>query len=453
MTLNMTEGKPFPLILRYYIPLVLTSAFQMLYNFADSVIVGRFVGTNTMAAVGSTASITFFFIGFLNGVGNGFNIPIARMFGAGDQTNLRRYFANMTVLGIIIGLVMTSITLLMLNKILLWMDTPAVLFEDCHTYLSLMFGGILTIMMYNLYAGTLRSVGDSRTPFLCLIIACFLNIGLNLFFTISLKMKVFGVGIATVISQGFSALFCLLVLYRKCGFMMPQKEDWMFRRDICLDLLKNGIPMGMQLSITAIGSLALQGAVNRLGTEAVAAVSAATRVRQIAYFTLGSLGTAGATYCSQNLGARRIDRINEGVRVMFLFSIVLCLLNSLIIIFFGEPMINLFFKEPSPKLTQMGMQLLYTGMYLYIFLACIYLFRSCIQGLGYAAITLLCGLMELIARFIASYFLAEKFQYTGICFADTLAWIMADAIAIPVFFVLLRKIHRQYDNRKRTNSI
>lgn len=443
MTLNMTKGRPLPLILRYYFPLAAASFFQLLYNFADTVIVGKFVGTNAMAAVGSTASMNFFFVGFLNGVAAGFCIPVAKHFGADDQEALKQDFANIMLLSAAISLVMTGITLFFLKNFLLLMATPKELFEDCRVYLTLMFAGIITIMMYNTLAGVLRAVGDSRTPFVCLVLTSIINVILNLVLVIPFGLGVAGVGIATVISQAFSAAYCLIILYKKCRFLIPGRGKWCYNKETGKELLGNGIPMGFQMSITAIGSLALQSAVNMQGADAVAAVSAATKIRQFAYFTMNAMGTTGSTYCSQNLGARRIDRIIQGMKCMFLADIGICILNGLVILLFGPFLLNLFFSEPDPVIMEMALRLLYTGMALYLFLAMIYLFRSCIQGLGYASLTLACGLQELIARFIASFYLVRYFGYTGICFADPLAWIMADLVAVPAFFIVLKKVQRK----------
>lgn len=442
MTLNMTRGKPLPLILRYYVPLAAASFFQLLYNFADTVIVGKFVGTNAMAAVGSTASMNFFFVGFLNGVAAGFCIPIAKHFGAEESEQLKQDFSNSLLLSVIISLLMTGITLFFLNDFLILMDTPKELFEDCRIYLTLMFAGIITIMMYNTLAGMLRAVGDSRTPFICLILTSVINILLNLILVVPIRLGVAGVGIATVISQAFSAVYCLGVLCKKCRFMIPDRGSRCYNKEVSKELLKNGIPMGFQMSITAIGSLALQSAINRQGADVVAAVAAATKIRQFAYFTMNAMGTTGSTYCSQNLGARRLDRIMEGIKSMFLADVGICILNTLVILLFGPFILSLFFHETDPSIMEMALRLLHIGMVLYIFLAMIYLFRSCIQGLGYASLTLICGLQELAARFIASFYLVKYLGYTGICLADPLAWIMADLFAVPAFFLILKKVRR-----------
>ena len=443
MMLNMTKGKPLPLILRYYIPLAATSFFQILYHFADTVIVGKFVGTGAMAAVGSTTPINFFFVGFLNGVAAGFCIPAARHFGADDHPSLKQDFANILILSVVISALMTGLTLFFLDDFLRLMSTPAELFEDCRIYLIWMFAGIITIMMYNTLSGVLRSVGDSRTPFVCLVLTSIINVILNVILVIPFGLGVAGVGIATVISQGFSALYCLAVLYKKCRFLIPERGEWHYNRETSGELLKNGIPMGFQMSITAIGSLALQSAINRQGPDAVAAVSAATRIRQFAYLTMNAMGTTGSTYCSQNLGAKRMDRILDWMKWMFLADIGICAVNALVILLFGPFLLNMFFREPDPVIMEMALRLLHIGMALYLFLAMIYLFRSCIQGLGYASLTMICGLQELIARFIASFYLVEAFGYTGICLADPLAWIMADLVAVPAFFLVLKKVQRK----------
>lgn len=439
MTLDMTEGKPLKLIIKFYLPVVASALFQLLYNYADTMIVGKYVGTNAMAAVGSTGSINFFFVGFLNGCAAGFAIPIAKYFGAKDFEKLRKYSANVMLLSVLASLIMTALTLSLTKVILRIMGTPEELFNYCTVYLYYMFSGIITIMLYNTLAGMLRSVGDSRSPFVCLVIASVINVAMNLLFVCVFKMEVAGVGLATVISQGFSAAYCYMVLKKRCAFMMPDAKELRLQKDVSGELLASGLPMGFQFSITAIGSVALQSAVNSFGAGIVAAVSAATKVRQIAYSTMNSLGTAGATYVSQNLGAGRMDRVKSGMRVLVMCAAALTVFNGLIVHFLGESMMGLFMDVPDPEIIANGMKLLYVGMYLYIFLAFIYLFRAVVQGLGYAKLAVFAGVLELAARFIASFGLSRAYGYVGICFADPLAWIMADCLVIPLYFVITRK--------------
>ena len=278
MTKDMTKGSPMKLILGFSIPLLFGFLFQQFYSLVDTVIVGRFLGTDNLAAVGATGSINFLIIGFCMGVCSGFSIPIAHKFGAGDYADLRRYAANCVWLSIGFAAVLTVLTAALARQILGWMKTPENIIDRSYAYIGVIFLGIPVTFLYNMTSGVIRALGDSRTPVIFLVMSSFLNVGLDLFFIVNLHLGVRGAALATVISQGISGLCCLLFIMKKFEILRIRREEWAPDRDRMRLLCGMGVPMGLQYSVTAIGSVILQSATNTLGSDAVAAVTASGRI-------------------------------------------------------------------------------------------------------------------------------------------------------------------------------
>ena len=314
MTKDMTKGSPMGLILGFSIPLLFGFLFQQFYSLVDTVIVGRFLGTENLAAVGSTGSVNFLIIGFCMGICSGFSIPISHKFGAGDYSGMRRVVANCIWLSIAFAAVLTVLTTILCRPILVMMKTPENILEGAYTYIWIIFLGIPTTFLYNMTSGVIRALGDSKTPVIFLIMASFINIGLDLFFIINLQMGVAGAAWATVISQGVSGLCCLLFMIKKFEILRIQKGEWGFDTHLCGSLCGMGVPMGLQYSITAIGSVILQSATNSLGSDAVAAVTAAGRVSSFLACPFDAMGSTMATYGGQNVGAGKLERVGTGLK-------------------------------------------------------------------------------------------------------------------------------------------
>ena len=335
MTKELTHGKPLPLILQFAFPLILGYMLQQLYSLCDTVIVGRCLGVNELAAVGSTGAVSFLVVGFATGMCTGMSIPVAQAFGAGDYQKLRKYLANSFYLSALISIVMTVGTVIFTGDLLRLMKTPEELYDFAYDYIFTVFAGISATILYNLLSSMLRSIGDSRTPLIFLAIAAALNIGLDFLFILGFHTGVAGAGYASVLSQGISGILCLIYMFKKYEIFRIRKEEWKLSLSCCGRLVSIGLPMALQFSITAIGSIILQTAVNTLGTVSVTAVTAASKLQMILTGPMECLGITMATYCGQNRGAREFERIRSGIRTSVIVSMIYCVVSAVIIIVFA----------------------------------------------------------------------------------------------------------------------
>ncbi|MBP5198270.1 MAG: MATE family efflux transporter, partial [Lachnospiraceae bacterium] len=314
MTKNMTEGSPMKLILGFSIPLLVGYLFQQFYSIVDTIIVGKYLGIESLAAVGATGSVCFLTIGFCGGTCSGFAIPLAHKFGAGDYVGLRKFVANTIYLSVFFSVLITTITAVLCRDILVWMRTPDNILDESVDYLFIIFLGIPTVFLYNVAAGIIRSLGDSKTPVYFLLLSSFTNIALDLLFIMKFGMGVKGAAYATVISQGISGIACVWYMIKKFEILRINGDEWKFESHMMGTLCKMGVPMGLQYSITAIGGVVLQSATNTLGSMAVASITAGSRIANILGCPFEALGNTMATYGGQNVGAKRLDRIGIGLK-------------------------------------------------------------------------------------------------------------------------------------------
>ena len=353
MTKDMTQGEPMKLILGFSIPLLFGFLFQQFYNLVDTIIVGRFLGVEDLAAVGATGSINFLIIGFCMGVCNGFSIPISHKFGARDYVGMRKYVANCVWLGILFSISMTLLTTWLCRELLVLMQTPSDILEGAYTYIWIIFLGIPTTYLYNIVSGVIRALGDSKTPVIFLIMSSFINIGLDLFFIINLEMGVAGAAWATVIAQAVSGISCLIYMIKKFDVLHIQKEEWKIDIHMMQVLCGMGVPMGLQYSITAIGSVILQSATNTLGSAAVAAVTAAGRIGNFLACPFDAFGSTMATYGGQNVGAGTLERLGKGLKSCIILGAIYSVIALGISICFGEALAKLFLVLQSLLLLMM----------------------------------------------------------------------------------------------------
>lgn len=432
---DMTEGKPLKLILSFCIPLVLGNLFQQLYNMADSIIVGQFVGVGALAAVGATGSLNFMVLGFMNGLCSGFSIPVAQSFGAGDFSGLRRHVANAMYLGVLTAVLLTVLTMIFTPGMLRLMNTPADIYDDSYRYIIVIFAGIFVIMLYNILSGFLRAMGDSRTPLYFLVIASVLNILLDLLFILVFRMGVTGAAVATVISQGVSAVLCLIYIRKRFRILRFEREELSLSLPHAMKLISIGVPMALQFSITAVGSIILQSAVNTLGSGVVAAVTAAGKIQMIVVQPMETLGITMATYGGQNLGAGKIDRVRKGVRQSLALSMVYCVAACLLVSFLGYYIALLFISGGETVILSQVVQFLRINSLFYPILGILFILRNTLQGLGYSLLPMLAGAGELVARSAVAFCLVGAFQFNAICFANPAAWVAADILLIVTWFV------------------
>ena len=437
---DMTIGSPMRLILEFALPLLLGMLFQQVYSLMDTIIVGKALGVNALAAVGATGSITFLIIGFCLGVCSGFGLPIAQRFGAKDYKSLKKYVGNSYVLSIIISIIMTVLTVLLCRNILEWMQTPDDIMELTYSYLIVIFAGIPATILYNLLSSFLRSIGDSVTPVVFLIFSAVLNIGLDLLFILTFHMGVFGAGLATIIAQAVSGILCLIFILKKVELLHTSLGDWRLDSNCVSNLIRMGLPMGFQYSITAIGSVILQAAVNTLGSLAVASMTAASKISMFVVCPFDALGSTMATYGGQNVGAGKLDRLGKGIWNATVLGAIYSIIIFLVLYFFGNNLSLLFVDKTEVVVLAQSRQFLLINAIFYIPLALVNIFRFMIQGMGFSGFAVLAGVAEMIARALIGLVFIPIFGFVAACFASPLAWIFADAFLIPAFFYCRKKL-------------
>lgn len=445
-TKDMTVGSPMKLILGFAVPLLFGMLFQQIYSLVDTIIVGQFLGVKALAAVGATGSINFLIIGFCNGMCSGFALPVAQRFGARDEDGLRKYIGNSAVLSIILGLAITIVTTLFCRPILELMSTPPDIIDLAYNYIVVIFIGIPAIILYNLLSGYIRSLGDAVTPVIFLVLAACLNIGLDLLFIVVFHWGVFGASFATVISQGISGLLCLFLIMKKFTIMHLKRSDWKLDSAYVRVLLTMGLPMGLQYSITAIGSVILQAAVNPLGSGAVAAMTAATKISCFIVCPFDALGSTMATYGGQNVGAGRLERLGKGLKASTILGLIYSVIALAILYFFGEQLNLLFVSASEVEVIANSQEFLIANALFYFPLALVNIVRFLIQGMGFSGFAMLAGLCEMVARTLVGLVFVPIFGFSAACFASPAAWIFADAFLIPAFFYTRNKLKKRWQD-------
>ena len=443
-TKDMTEGPPLKLILGFFIPMLFGLLFQQLYNMADTIIVGKFLGVKALAAVGSTGSINFMIIGFCLGVCSGFAIPVAQKFGEKNMKALRRFVANSGWLAAIFAVVMTFAVCIFCRDILVLMQTPEDIIEGAYSYIFVIFLGIPATYLYNLLSCTIRSLGDSTTPLIFLVFSSVVNVLLDLFTILVLDMGVAGAGWATITAQAVSGILCLTYMRRKFTILKMDEEEWKPDRHYMKILCNMGIPMGLQYSITAIGSVILQTSVNSLGSMAVAAVTAGSKISMFFCCPFDALGSTMATYGGQNVGARKLDRIDKGLKAGTLIGCIYAVAAFAVLLFMGQ-WVALMFVDPGETEILKNTQLfLIANSLFFIPLLGVNVVRFMIQGLGYPRLAILAGVCEMAARSFVGFCLVPLFGYLAVCIANPVAWIAADLFLIPAYRYVMKSLGRMF---------
>lgn len=438
MTKDMTSGNPVKLIVLFSIPLLIGNIFQQFYSMVDTVIVGRYLGVDALAAVGSTSSMFFLINGFVVGIASGFSILVAQRFGAKDNEGLKKAVSSSIILCVFAVIILTSISILFSRHLLHIMNTPENIIDDAATYINIIYSGIFATLAYNMISSILRALGDSRTPLYFLIISSFLNIILDLIFIVNFSMGVSGAAYATIISQGVSAVLCLGYTYKRYKNLRLKRADFKVSKYVYVTHLKIGIPMALQFSITAIGIMIVQSAINVFGSVAIASYTAASKVLQIVMQPAITLGVAMATFCGQNLGARQYRRIKTGVKKCTQISILTSIIAGAILMFLGRYFVGLFIENPSEEILSYAQQVFNYSAYFFIPLGLIFVYRNALQGIGESFVPMMAGVYELGARALVAFTLPNFIGFVGICLSDPLAWIAA---AVPLGFVYFRRIN------------
>lgn len=420
MAKELTHGSPARLIFFFSLPLLCGNAFQQIYSMVDTIIVGRTLGVGALAGVGATGSILFLILGFVIGMATGFSIICAQRFGARDRLGLRRSFLASLILCALIAVVMTAGGVAAARPILVLMNTPADILGDAVSYLEITMWGVGVTLLFNILSSTITALGDSRSPLFFLIIACTLNIFLDLLFILSFGMGVGGAALATVLSQGISALLCAGFIVFKVPWLHFTSGDFRhLGRALNWRLLRTGLPMGFQTSVIAIGVIIIQAALNTLGTEAVAAFTSAQRINSMGVMPLMSFGLAMATYTGQNLGAGRPDRILLGVRHGCYLALAYSCVAAAIAFLAGEPLMRVFVGQGQENVVGMGSLYLRVQGTMYWVLGLLFIFR---KGLGNSLVPTIAGIGELVMRFIAAFFVIPAIGIMGVCISSPMAW-------------------------------
>ena len=441
-TTDLTVGKPLFQILRFALPLVLGTLFQQLYSFADTVIVGRCLGTDALGAVGTTYSLNFLILGFVQGACVGFGIPVAETFGAKDQGGLRKYLFNGALLCVVLSVVFTISTTLMAGPLLQLIHTPEELYADAVLYIRIIFLGIPATVLYNYASSVLRAMGDSQHPFYFLLAASVLNIGLDYLLIVSMGMGVDGAAIATVLSQLLSGGLCAFWFFTRTA----KQEELTFRGQSsllsaghCKRLAYIGFPMGFEYSVSAIGAVIMQDAINLLGSTAVAAQTAGEKIRQMFTVPMASVGTAMATYVGQNHGAHRTDRVRQGIRDGCILQLCYCAAAWVVLFFVKGWAVGLVLGDADPAVTSGAVEYLTVISVLFCINGLLMVFRNTLQGLGYSVQAVISGVGELIGRALCGWLAVHSLGYFGICIANPIAWGLALLYCVFMVTRVLKK--------------
>lgn len=450
MELDMTKGKPSRLILKFMIPVIIGNIFQQLYNMVDTIIVGRFIGVKALAAVGATGTIMFLILGFMMGITTGFTVLTAQRFGAGDYKAMKKSIGNAVILSVATTLVMTAVSVLCMEGLLRVMNTPDDIFEMAQEYITIICYGMGFTVLYNLMASILRAVGNSTVPLIFLVVSSSLNIILDLIFIIVFHMGVGGAAYATIISQGISGILCLFYIKAKVPLLHIDKGDLEPDRECIINQIKIGVPMALQFSITAIGTILVQSSLNLLGSVVVAAFTAANKVSELVTQPFNAMGMTMATYGAQNMGIHDFKRMKKGVRSANIMSAIYSVVIYFVIIPFIPAMLHLFVNgDISAMLGYVRTYLLLSGIF-YIPLGMIFIYRNILQGAGYSFAPMMGGAVELICRSIVAFIAAKSMSYVGICMANVTAWLVTGIYLMISYIVIMKRIEKKDSVLKQT---
>ncbi|MDO4273566.1 MAG: MATE family efflux transporter [Eubacteriales bacterium] len=440
MTRSMTSGKPAKLILLFAIPLIVGNIFQQFYSMADTIIVGRTIGVNALAAVGCTGSISFFVLGFVMGFTSGLAIITAQRFGAQDEEGIKTSFATSLLLGAVVSVILMAAAVLCARPFLELLQTPAEIIDDAAAYIIVIFWGIPASLLFNLASNMMRALGDSRTPLYFLIFTCIVNIALDFVFILNFHMGVAGAGVATILSQLLSGILCMVFIMKKMPLLWVTKEHFHAGKAEIMRHLKIACPMAFQMSIIAIGALILQFALNGLGAVSVAAYTAAQKIDTIATMPVNSMGAAMSTYAAQNYGANKVDRIRKGVFQCILMSVSFSIVMGLVNIFAGSRLAAIFVGPGEKEVLSLARTYLSINGTFYFILALLFIYRFTLQGLGKGLVPTIAGVMELVMRTVSALILVNAFGFAGACMANPLAWLGALIPLAIAYYMIMHKL-------------
>lgn len=439
-TKTLTEGTPWKQILLFSIPIFLGNVFQLLYSLVDTKIVGSTLGTEALAAVGSVSTLHTLMTGFLNGLTLGFSLITAMCFGAKNRERLRKSFAAAISLGVLTTAILVVALMIFLHPVLNLLHVPQAQFEMAYAYISVLIVGLFATLFYNLCANTLRAIGDALTPLIFLIVATVSNIGLDYLFILGFQMGVQGAAYATVLAQLLSVVLCLIRIFRKFPILHIQKVDFRFDRELIAEMYKSGLSMGLMSCLVGIGTILLQSAINTLGTTVIVAHTAARKVFELVSLPNSVLGSAMATYCGQNYGARRFDRIRQGIRASLIIAAVWAVVVFLICHTIEGKLIQFVASTTNPDVIYWGSTYLKVDMSFIVICGVIVILRNSMQGFGDRVIPVFSSCIELAGKIIFAFVFAPMFAYWGIIWAEPMVWI---AMVIPLIVKVVHVLKKE----------
>ncbi|ERL63979.1 MATE family efflux transporter [Schleiferilactobacillus shenzhenensis] len=444
---DLTRGPILKQIIWFTIPLLIGNIFQQMYTVIDTLIVGRTISVQALAAVGSTGSLFMLIIGFAQSTTAGLAIVTAQRHGSRDYKGVKRSFATSILVSLVISAVLTALSMTFTMPLLRLMQTPENIIHDAASFISVLFGGIVIAVFYNLFANMLRALGDSRTPLIFLILACIVNIGLDFWFILGFHMGVAGAGYASLTAQGLSAVLSGWYIWHRVPELVLRPKDFRGLGKEIIPHIRIGIPMGFQASIISIGALILQIMLNTLGSDAVAAYTAAGRIDGLATMPAMSFGITMATFAAQNLGARNYDRIRTGVKKALVASCSVSIILGAGIILLGKPLVNMFVGSHQPLVTNMAQIYFHFNSSMYFLLAILFIVRYTLQGLGQSMVPTIAGVMELLMRTFAGLILVHYFGFAGASAANPLAWLGSLTVLISSYVRTMRHLKNMAVNQ------
>ena len=444
MTNDLTRGSPAKQILFFTIPLLIGNLFQQFYSMADTMIVGRTIGVEALAAVGATGSISFLIIGFSQGLTSGFAVITAQRFGAGDMDGVRKSVTSGILLGAGITVILTAVSVPLARPVLELMQTPADIIDGASTYIGWIFAGIPFVFLYNMVSAIMRALGDSKTPLYFLVLTSAVNIVLDLVLIINFNMGVLGAAVATDVSQAISGVISLIYLIKKFKILHMTRDEWKYSRSTCRRLSAMGLPMGLQCTITAVGGVIMQWAVNGLGSSVVAAITAAGKTQNLLSCALESIGTAMATYAGQNLGAARLDRVRSGVKSSYIMVVAYSVLAFIALHFGDVVIIGLFLDTKTEvEIVAMARDYMFWNSLFFIPLGALIVWRYTIQGLGYSTLAMMAGVAEMVARTVIALVLIPVLGYFGAELSNPVAWVAACLFLYPAYLWTVKHLENR----------
>lgn len=439
-TQDLTSGNEIKSILWFAFPILIGNVFQQLYNVVDTAVIGNVLGDNALAAVGASGPIYTLVIWLAVGFTSGFSVILARLFGANDERNMKRSVSLIYVLTIIIAILLSVVSVIALPTILTLLHTPKAIFHQTYTYLIIILISATITIFYNMLSAILRAIGNSKIPLYFLIVSSLANVVLDILFVKYLHMGIAGAAYATVIAQFLSVILCLIYIYKYCPLLKFEREYLEWDKTLIKELFFMGLSMGLMYVAVSIGSVALQGAVNSLGEDTIAAHTAARKINDIFMLPLGTLSSAASTFASQNLGAGKLNRIKKGINRTIGIAMAWSLVSTAVCYLFGRFMLEALTGSKSAIVIDTALQYVKINIPFFVILSVLLVLRSSLQGLGRKIVSICGSVIELLFKFGAVGIITKQLGYLGVCILEPIIWCVC---ATMVFVDYMLFLHQQ----------